>query len=180
MRLRAAQTSNTKILFAMCPIEPQIALRKMRSADLPAVLAILNVVNMLPIAPSAAIPEPEVSTLEVENTFVAEANGNIVGVASYFVRSATVCETASFAVLPDWRRHGIGALLQSARLREMRARGASTVITQTDRAENVRWFIRRFGYREVGSNLKRHSFGDPGIDRWTVLELDLQSASFEP
>jgi N-acetylglutamate synthase-like GNAT family acetyltransferase len=152
----------------------------MRAADLPAVLAILDSVNMLPIAPAAEIPEPEVSTLEIENTFVAEVSGNIVGVASYFVRSASVCETASFAVLPEWRRRGIGALLHRARLREMKGRGAVTVITQTDRPENVRWFVHRFGYREVGQNLKRHAFGDPDLDRWTVLELDLQHARLDP
>lgn len=147
--------------------------RKMRASDFDAVLAVLAEANMVPVAPGPEIPEPEVSELIVEHTFVAESDGRIVGVASYFVRTSTVFETGSFAVLRRWRGHGIGHQLQQARLDEMKSRGARTVITQTDLPANVEWFVRRFGYRRTGINMKRHSFGDPGIDHWVVLELDL-------
>lgn len=147
--------------------------RKMRASDMDAVLSLLDEANMVPIAPSAEIPQPEVSELVVEHTFVAELDAEVVGVASYFVHSRTVCETGSFAVRRRCRGTGIGYLLQCARLQEMKHRGMTKVITQTDAASNVAWFMRRFGYRQVGRNEKRHSFGDATIDHWIVLELDL-------
>lgn len=137
------------------------------------VLSLLHEANMVPIAPSRDVPEPEVSELIVEHTFVAQMDAEVVGVASYFVRSRSVCETGSFAVRRTLRGTGIGYLLQCARLEEMKARGMTKVVTQTDLPSNVAWFVRRFGYREVGRNMKRHSFGDPSIDHWIVLELDL-------
>lgn len=145
----------------------------MRASDMEPVLSLLDEANMVPLAPSRTIPEPEVSELIVDNTFVAEIDDEVVGVASYFVHSRSVCETGSFAVRQRLRGSGIGYLLQCARLHEMQRRGMTKVITQTDIASNVAWFKRRFGYREVGRNMKRHSFGDPAIDHWIVLELDL-------
>lgn len=145
----------------------------MRASDMEPVLSLLDEANMVPIAPSRDIPEPEVSELIVEHTFVAQIDAEVVGVASYFVRSRSVCETGSFAVRRRLRGSGIGHLLQCARLQEMKDRGMTKVITQTDIPSNVAWFMRRFGYREVGRNMKRHSFGDPSIDHWIVLELDL-------
>jgi len=147
--------------------------RKMRTEDLDVVLSVLADANMVPLAPSPDIPEPEVSELVIAHTFVAEVGREIAGVASYFVRSNEVFETGSFAVLRCWRGYGIGYRLQHARLLEMKARGATTVITQTDKPENVEWFVRRFGYRQTDRNMKRHSFGDPDIDHWIVLELNL-------
>ena len=41
------------------------------------------------------------------------------------------------------------------------------------RPETIRWYVERFGYRIVGSNPKKHDFSLPGVDSWTVLELDL-------
>ena len=69
---------------------------------------------------------------------------------------------------------GIGYRLQAARLEEIRRRGFSRVRTETDRPETVAWYKRRFGYREVGTNPKKHDFGLPDVDHWTVLELDLR------
>lgn len=147
--------------------------RKMRASDMDAVLCLLHEANMVPVVPSVEIPEPEVSELIVDHTFVAEIDTEVVGVASYFVLSRTICETGSFAVRRRVRGSGIGYLLQCARLQEMKARGMTRVITQTDIPANIEWFVRRFGYAKVGRAVKRHSFGDPAIDHWIVLELDL-------
>ncbi len=163
------------------PAEPACpSVRKMRASDMDAVLSLLDEANMVPVAPSAEIPEPEVSELVVEHTFVAEIGTEVVGVASYFVHSRTACETGSFAVRRRMRGRGIGYLLQCARLQEMKARGMTRVITQTDIPANIEWFVRRFGYTKVGRNMKRHSFGDPAIDHWIVLELDLASWHADP
>jgi hypothetical protein len=47
------------------------------------------------------------------------------------------------------------------------------VRTETDRPATVRWYVRRFGYRVVGTNPKKHAFSLPDVAVWTVLELDL-------
>jgi hypothetical protein len=55
----------------------------------------------------------------------------------------------------------------------MRRRGVRRVRTETDRPATVRWYVRRFGYRVVGTNPKKHAFSLPDVDVWTVLELEL-------
>lgn len=145
----------------------------MRPDDLPAALQILGLWNMAPLAPSAEVPDPERTTIEIENAFVAEAAGRVVGTCSYFILGDDWAETASLAVDPAPRFAGVGALLQQARLDEMRRRGVRRVRTETDRPATVRWYVKRFGYRIVGTKPKKHSFSRPEVDHWTVLELDL-------
>jgi predicted N-acetyltransferase YhbS len=96
-----------------------------------------------------------------------------VGVGSYLLHSDALAETASLAVSPEVKGSGIGARLQVARLEEMLARGIRRVRTETDRPETIAWYQRKFGYRIVGSNPKKHAFSLPDVDVWTVLELDL-------
>ena len=150
-----------------------VAVRKMRTGDLPRVLEILSDWNMAPVAPSAEIPHPERSEFLVANALVAELDGRVVGCCSYFVISETVCETASLAVDRDCAGRGVGRALHTARLVEMKRRGAHRVITEADRPETVRWYLAHFPYRITGTQPKRHRFGDPAIDHWNVLELDL-------
>ncbi len=152
-----------------------ISLRKMRSDDRDAVMNLLARWDMAPQAASAAQPDPERSDIDIANAFVAEDGARIVGVASYFILDADHAETASLAVDPDYRGAGVGSLLQMARLREMRARGIRHVRTEADRPETIRWYIRKFGYRETGTNPKKHAFSLPNVDHWTVLELELDS-----
>lgn len=148
-------------------------IRKMREEDLPRAMEILAAWNMAPRALTPDQPEVERSAIAVENAFVAEQEGRIVGVAAYFVLGGGWAETASLAVDPSVKGGGIGFLLQQARLDEMRRRGISRVRTETDRPATIRWYVERFGYRVVGTNPKKHSFSLPEVDRWTVLELDL-------
>ncbi|MGH8670720.1 MAG: GNAT family N-acetyltransferase [Burkholderiales bacterium] len=92
----------------------------MRDADLPRTLEILAAWNMAPIAPCPGIPDPERSELNVANSFVAQAGGRVVGVASYIVLNDTLAETASLAVDPAYLHTRVGEMLQRARLREMK------------------------------------------------------------
>jgi len=154
-------------------VEGRVQVRKMRANDLPGALKILRVWNMAPRAPSAEVPEPERTSIEIGNAFVAVAGGQIVGTCSYFILEDGWAETASLAVDPSPRFAGVGVLLQQARLDEMRRRGVRRVRTETDRPATVRWYVRRFGYRIVGTNPKKHAFSLPDVDHWTVLELDL-------
>lgn len=151
----------------------RVTVRKMRPDDLPGAVRILALWNMVPRAPSPEVPDPERTSIEIGNAFVAEAGGRIVGTCSYYLLGDGWAETASLAVDPEPRFAGVGVLLQQARLDEMRERGVRRVRTETDRPATVRWYVRRFGYRIVGRNPKKHAFSLPDVDHWTVLELDL-------
>lgn len=150
--------------------EPAVRIRKMREGDVPAAMDILDEYDM---APKTDRESAERSEIRVENSFVAEEAGDVVGTASYIVHSDTVAETASMAVHPDYRGEGLGYRLQAARLEEMHARGIETVRTETDRPDTIEWYIGNFGYERVGTNPKKHDFSLPDVDEWTVLELDL-------
>lgn len=150
----------------------EVRIRKMRPGDVPAAREILEGWNM---APRDDLPDAERSEIRVENAFVAEVDGRIVGTASYIVHGPELGETASLAVEPGHRGQGIGARLQEARLAEMRERGIRTVRTETDRPATIRWYVEKFGYEEVGTAPKKHDFSLADVDEWTVLELDLEA-----
>jgi N-acetylglutamate synthase-like GNAT family acetyltransferase len=151
----------------------EVIVRKMRQDDLPGALRILGHWNMAPVAPSPEVPDPERSSIDIENAFVAESDGRIIGTCSYIMLGNGWAETASLAVEPAPHFAGVGVLLQQARLDEMQRRGVRRVRTETDRPATVRWYVRRFGYRIVGTNPKKHPFSRPDVDYWTVLELEL-------
>lgn len=58
-------------------------------------------------------------------------------------------------------------------MEDMLARGIRTLTTNADLPATISWYKRHFGYREVGKLKKLHEFGDPGIDHWTTLQVDL-------
>jgi N-acetylglutamate synthase-like GNAT family acetyltransferase len=126
------------------------------------------------MAPETDRDDGERTSIRVENSFVAEHSGTIVGVASYIVHADTVGETASLAVDPGYRGRGIGYRLQVARLREMHSLGIETVRTETDRPDTIEWYVENFGYERIGTTPKKHEFSLPEVDEWTVLELDLR------
>lgn len=150
-----------------------IEIRRILPGEVDAAMAILDGWNMAPRPPDAGTPEVERSGLDLARTFVALHEGRVVGVASYIVHDAELAETASLAVDPSVRGEGVGARLQEARLEEMRAQGIRRVRTETDRPATIDWYIRKFGYRKVGVNPKKHAFSLDDVDHWTVLELDL-------
>lgn len=157
----------------------EVVIRKMRPDDLEGAVRVLAQWNMAPIAPSPQIPSPERETINVENGFVAECDGEIVGVASYIVHTPRRAETANHAVDPRYRGMRIGHRLQVARLREMKAKGIKTVRTEADRRETIAWLVSKFGFKVVGTNRKKHPFSVAEIDSWTVLELDLEDCSLD-
>jgi GNAT superfamily N-acetyltransferase len=139
-----------------------VVIRKMREEDRPRVMEILE------------LPDPERSTIAADGTaIVALVEDKIVGVASYILHGDARAETASLAIDPAWRGTGVGERLQSARLVDLKARGVEQLRTECDRPEVVDWYVRKFGYRVVGTTRKKHAFSLPGVDRWTVLELNL-------
>lgn len=153
----------------------QIAIRKIRREEIGRVVEILAHWNMAPVAPDAARPDPERTDLEPANTLVALVCGTVVGVASYLLLGGDRAETASLAVDPLWRAKGIGERLQRARLAELRALGIRHVRTESDRPETIAWYVRKFGYRVVGTVPKKHPFSLVEVGHWTVLALELPS-----
>jgi hypothetical protein len=55
----------------------------------------------------------------------------------------------------------------------MLQRGVKKLVTNTDIPETIEWYKKNFGYKEIGTLKKFHEFGDPTIDYWTTLEVDL-------
>lgn len=153
----------------------EAVIRKMRPDDVDRAVAILAQWNMAPMPPSPEVPDPERSALDVGNAFVALADGEVVGVCSYILHPDGLAETASLAVDRGCRGAGIGERLQRARLEEMKARGVVKVRTEADRPEVIDWYVRKFGYRVAGSVRKKHCFSREDVERWTVLELELQT-----
>jgi GNAT superfamily N-acetyltransferase len=152
-----------------------VVIRKMREEDRARVMEILAHWNMAPRAPTAELPDPERSTIAADGTaIVAVAGSRIVGVASYILHGGSRAETASLAIDPAWRGTGIGERLQNARLVELKARGVEKLRTECDRPEVIDWYVRKFGYRVVGTTPKKHAFSLGDVDRWTVLELNLR------
>jgi len=159
------------------PPDTPVQIRQMRDDDVDAAMAVLDEWDMAPETDQA---DAERSTIRVDNSFVADDSGTVVGVASYIIHDETLGETASLAVDPDYRGQGIGYRLQAARLKEMRSRGIETVRTETDRPETIEWYVENFGYERVGTNPKKHDFSLSEVDEWTVLELDLIEWAEDP
>jgi N-acetylglutamate synthase-like GNAT family acetyltransferase len=152
-----------------------VTIRKMREVDRVSVIAILARWNMAPVPLSPNVPDSERLDLAADGTaIVAVVGDRIVGVASYVLHSGRRAETASLAVDPAWRGTGVGAKLQLARLAELKARGVEEIFTETDRPDVIDWYIRKFGYRIVGTRRKKHDFSLRDVDHWTILELDLR------
>jgi N-acetylglutamate synthase-like GNAT family acetyltransferase len=153
----------------------KIKIRRMKPGDRAAAMSILEKWNMAPTPPSDELEDPERSDLDIDNSFVALLGDEVVGVCSFIIHSPELVETASLAVDPEVRGSGAGYLLQLTRLREMKRLGFKRVHTETDRAETVDWYSRKFGYQVVGSNPKKHAFSLDSVDEWTVLSLDLDT-----
>src|SRR4051812_15130379 len=119
----------------------------MREADVAQAVRILAEWNMAPAPASAERPEAEIAGIPVQNGFVAEGEAGIVGLASYVLLGSEQAQTEILAVHPKWLGRGIGALLQGARLAEMKSRGIRFVRTEADRPDVIDWYVRKFGYR---------------------------------
>ncbi|OGQ96319.1 MAG: hypothetical protein A2521_10805 [Deltaproteobacteria bacterium RIFOXYD12_FULL_57_12] len=144
-------------------------IRPARQEDLPAMLEVLKTVNM------HHIPSPEMPELDWQCCFVAEVGDRVVGMSGYKILSATEGKTTLLAVLPEYRRSGIGRALQVKRMQILLDRDIRFLTTNADRPETIAWYKKYFGYQEIGSLPKEHEFGRVDVDRWTTLKTDLVS-----
>lgn len=119
------------------------------------------------------IPSPEMEEMDISSYFVARMDGKVDGAAGYKVISQTLAKTTLLGVLPEQMKLGIGKALQNKRLQHLYRIGVKTIITNSDRPETIEWLKKSYGFREIGTLKKISSFGDPSIDHWTTLEMDL-------
>lgn len=145
-----------------------LAIRYAKKEDVPAILAILENYNM------HHVPSPEMPDLDHRFFYVAEMNGKVVGAAGYKILTPEKAKTTLLGVDPEYTRHGIGMVLQAKRMAAMKSLGCETLITNADRPETIKWYKKHFGYREIGTIPKEHSFGLDEVDHWTTLETDLR------
>ncbi|HLS46972.1 MAG TPA: GNAT family N-acetyltransferase [Gemmatimonadales bacterium] len=105
-----------------------------------------------------------------ERCWIAEREGRILGFCdwAWIDRDAGIAKTNLITVLPEARSLGVGSLLQRRRMAEMREQGARELHTWSDSPEAIRWYITRFGYREVGRVPLRHS-----LHRFTWQDREL-------
>lgn len=143
--------------------------RRARAHDRDAIFRVLRFVNF------HNVPSPEMPSFDLDDAFVAEVDELVVGVAGWTVLADGRGKTTLMAVDPAYRRFGIGARLQELRMAELRAAGCQVVVTNADLPDTIDWYVRKFGYRQVGMLPKLHEFGDPAVSAWTTLECDLDA-----
>lgn len=134
----------------------------------PAIMRLLEQANM------HYIPSQEMPELTYENYFVAMVDGQVVGFCGYKVLSTAKAKTELMVVDKEHRGEGIGYALQVYRMEDMLQKGIQTLTTNTDLPATIRWYKKFFGYKEIGTLKKFHEFGDPTIDQWTTLQVDLR------
>ena len=147
----------------------EYVIEQAREEDLEAIIAVLQTANM------HHVPSPEMPELDCACFFVARRQGGVIGAAGYKVISPAEGKTTLMAVLPEYRRYGIGRALQEERMLALARRGIVRLTTNADIPETIAWYKKHFGYREVGKLPKIHPFGRPDVQEWTTLETDLQA-----
>ena len=147
----------------------EIRIEPATDGDMPGMLEVLSTANM------HHVPSEEMPELDWRRCFVARSDGRIVGMSGYTMLSETQGKTTLMAVDPSYQRYGLGRRLQDARLHAMAALGATSVITNADRPVTIAWYKKHYGYRQIGTDPKVHEFGDPDVDEWTTLEMDLEA-----
>ncbi|MCW8891643.1 MAG: GNAT family N-acetyltransferase, partial [Sedimenticola sp.] len=121
------------------------------------------------------VPSPEMDELDLDCFFVAKIDDTIIGASGYKLLSPTQGKTTLLSVLPEFSGLGIGKALQNARLDAMHKAGVKTVTTNADRPRTIIWYMKHYGYRQVGTLKKVCSFGLPDVNYWTTIEMDLEN-----
>ncbi len=143
-------------------------IRKAKELERGTILKIMEPWNM------HHVPSEEMEELDISCFFVAEIDDIVVGASGYKLLLNNHGKTTLLGVLPAYNGKGIGKVLQDARLKAMYDLGVKTVITNADRPKTIKWYKKHYGYKDIGSIKKIHSFGDDLIDSWTTLEMDLE------
>ncbi len=126
-------------IYITAPLPAEPIIRPATEADVPAIVEVVNenarLGHLLPRSADnirASLP----------NWLVAEVDGRVVGIGSLLAMSPTLVEVRSLAVLPNYRRYGVGALIVQGLIERARLRGIPTVFALT-RAVS---FFERLGF----------------------------------
>lgn len=146
-------------------------IRPARQADHEKMLTVLESANM------HYVPSEEMAELPWQKCFVAEgcADGKIVGMSGWAMTGPDSAKTTLMAVLPECRGYNLGHMLQTIRMVAAYYSGAIRMVTNADRPETIDWYIRKFGYRRIGTLPKIHEFGLSDVHEWTTLETNLET-----
>ena len=145
-----------------------IVIEKAEEKHKPDIFRLLKQANM------HNIPSEEMPCLSYENYFVAEVDNHVAGFCGYKILSPTEAKTELMVVDKNYRKLGIGFILQKKRMMDMYEKGIKTLTTNTDLPATIAWYKKHFGYKETGQLKKIHEFSDPNIAYWTTLQTDLQ------
>ena len=119
----------------------------------------------------------EVETNRLARYLVVRVGGEIVAYAGVWLL-VDEAHVTTFAVLPEWRRRGIGAQLMLAVMRLAEQIGAR-VATLEVRLSNIpaRQLYQRFGFRPVG--VRPRYYSDNGEDALIMTCLTLDSPAMQ-
>jgi amino-acid N-acetyltransferase len=125
------------------PARPPALVRRARTADVPEIKALVDIYA----GSGRKLLAKELVTLyeDVQDFRVAEADGQVVGCGALHVLWADLGEIRTLAVHPDYRNHGIGALLLDALLDTARELGLSRLFALTFQTD----FFARHGFTEI-------------------------------
>jgi N-acetylglutamate synthase-like GNAT family acetyltransferase len=148
----------------------ELSIRPAKNEDINDIFAVLESANM------HYIPSEEVPELNINETFVAEYNGKIVGIAGIKALDDDYAKTTVMAVYPEYRGLKIGNELQNYRMcYAYNKLNKKFIRTLSDRPHVIKWYQKYFNYKDMGIRVEKvHEFGDPDVNEWTVLESDLQ------
>ena len=121
------QVNEDQIGARVAPLDPPVV-RPATEADVSAIVQVVNENARLGhLLPRSA----ENIRASLPNWLVAELGGRVVGIGSLLTMSPTLVEVRSLAVLPDYRRYGVGKLIVLALVEQARQRGIPTVFALT-------------------------------------------------
>jgi amino-acid N-acetyltransferase len=107
-------------------VPPQV--RPATADDVPAIVAVVNENARLGhLLPRSA----DNIRASIDSWIVAEMDGRVVGIGSLLAMSPTLVEVRSLAVLPAYRRYGVGANIVLGLVERARERGIPTVFALT-------------------------------------------------
>ena len=115
----------------------------------------------------------EIETNRLAHYLVVRAGGKVVGYGGLWMM-VDEAHITTFAVLPDWRRQGIGARLMLAMMElatELQARVATLEVRLSNDA--ARGLYARFGFRPVG--IRPRYYSDNGEDALIMTSGPLES-----
>jgi ribosomal-protein-alanine N-acetyltransferase len=144
----------------------------MALADIPAVHRIERASFPVPW-PDYAFRQ-ELETNRLAHYLVVRAGNKIVGYGGMWMM-VDEAHVTTFAVLPEWRRRGIGARLMLAMMdlaTELEARVATLEVRLSNDA--ARQLYARFGFRPVG--IRPRYYSDNGEDALIMTSAPLESA----